>query len=176
MEEIIIRKVESKDAVGLVTLNNLVWRIAYKDIFPEEVFAERDEYAAKKIQNFDQIYYNGDDEICYVAETDGKIVGFVLGRIISDYDYFKNLGYADLQAVYILPEYQGRGVSSKFKNLFVNWAREHGATKFVIGVLKDNNKARKVYEKWGGKLDPHTEPFVKLGVGYEEVFYTYKLD
>jgi inosine/xanthosine triphosphate pyrophosphatase family protein len=45
----------------------------------------------------------------------------------------------------------------------------------VIGVLKDNHKARKVYEKWGGKLDNHEQPFVKLGVGYDEVFYTYEL-
>lgn len=45
----------------------------------------------------------------------------------------------------------------------------------MIGVLKENDKARKVYEKWGGKLDKYTQPFVKLGVGYDEVFYTYEL-
>lgn len=48
-------------------------------------------------------------------------------------------------------------------------------TKFVDGVLKDNHNARKVYEKWGGKLDEYTQPFVKLGVSYDEVFYTYDL-
>ena len=54
-------------------------------------------------------------------------------------------------------------------------AKSNGATKFVIGVLKDNHNAKKVYEKWGGKLDEYTQPFVKLGVGYDEVFYTYDL-
>ena len=68
------------------------------------------------------------------------------------------------------------GIGSKFKNIFVEWAKKHGATKYVIGVLKDNQNARKVYEKWGGKLDEYTQPFVKLGVGYDEVFYTYDLE
>ena len=36
-------------------------------------------------------------------------------------------------------------------------------------------KARKVYESWGGKLSEFEEDFVKLGVGYPEVFYTYDL-
>ena len=43
------------------------------------------------------------------------------------------------------------------------------------GVLKDNLKARAVYEKWGGVLDDYTQPIVKLGVGYDEVFYTYNI-
>ena len=60
--------------------------------------------------------------------------------------------------------------------MFEKWAKENGATKYVIGVLRDNYKARKVYEKWGGKLDEYVQPFVKLGVEYDEVFYTYNLE
>ena len=67
------------------------------------------------------------------------------------------------------------GIGTKFKNLFVDWAKENGATKFVIGVLKDNFKARRVYEKWGGKLDSYTQPFIKLGVEYDECFYTFEI-
>ena len=88
---------------------------------------------------------------------------------------FNERGFADLEAMYIYPEYQGLGIASRFKELFVNWAKSNGATKFVIGVLKDNVKARKVYEKWGGVLDDYTQPIVKLGVGYDEVFYTYNI-
>ena len=57
----------------------------------------------------------------------------------------------------------------------IDWVKENGANKFVIGVLKENHKARKVYEKWGGKLSSHTQNFIKLGVGYKEVFYTYEI-
>ena len=47
--------------------------------------------------------------------------------------------------------------------------------KYVIGVLKDNKKARAVYEKWGGKLSTYEEDFYKMGVAYKEVFYIYDL-
>ena len=60
--------------------------------------------------------------------------------------------------------------------MFEKWAKENGATKYVIGVLRDNHKARRVYEKWGGKIDKYVQPFVKLGVDYDEVFYTYDLE
>ena len=42
-------------------------------------------------------------------------------------------------------------------------------------MLKNNAKGRAVYENWGGKLDDYTKSFVKLGVGYEEVFYTFEI-
>ena len=78
-------------------------------------------------------------------------------------------------ALYIDTNYQGLGIGSSFKNIFEQWAIENGATQYVIGVLKDNVKARRVYESWGGKLSEVEEDFVKLGVGYSEVFYTYDL-
>ena len=76
----------------------------------------------------------------------------------------------------IYPKYQGLGVGTQFRKTFEKWARKNGATKYVIGVLKDNKKARKVYEAWGGLLSHHEQDFVRLGVGYPEVFYTYNLD
>ena len=129
----------------------------------------------KKIQKFDEIYYNDENQIVYVAEVDGKIVGLVVGRIGSGYEHFNKPGFSDLEAMYIHPDYQGYGIGSKFKNIFMEWAKSKGAIKFVLGVLKDNVNARKIYEKWGAKLDEHTQPFVKLGVGYDEVFYVYDL-
>ncbi len=175
MKNIIIRKVQSKDAEQFIKLRNFVWRIAYKDIFPEEVFVEKEARAEQEIKNFDNYYYNNNTKITYVAEDDGKIVGLIFGRIDSGYPYFDEKGFSDLEAVYIHPDYQGKGIGGKFKQIFINWAKENGATKFVIGVLKDNKPARIVYEAWGGTLSKHTQPFVKLGVGYEEVFYTYDL-
>ena len=39
---IVFRKVKKEDARGWYTLVNKVWRDAYKDIFPEEVFIEKE--------------------------------------------------------------------------------------------------------------------------------------
>ena len=54
-------------------------------------------------------------------------------------------------------------------------AKEKNADKYVIGVLKDNTKARKVYEAWGGTLVDYEHDFVVMNVGYPEAFYTYEI-
>ena len=169
-----MRKVRSDDARDWFILKNKVWRNAYHHIFPEEVFIEKDNQVEEKVKTFSDKIQNNNKTIAYVAEYNGKIIGIMYGSIKSSYEYF-NLEYADLIALYIDPKFQGFGIGNSFKDIFEKWAIENGATKYVIGVLKDNDKARKVYESWGGKLSEYEEDFVKLGVGYREVFYTYDL-
>ena len=170
-----IRKLVPKDAEQYVRLHNKVWRHAYKHIFPEQVFLDKEAKTQIKIDDFPNWINRSPQEINYAVEIGGKIVGCMSASLCSNYDYFKKDNYAELISLYVLPEYQGAGIGSKLKKVFVDWAKENGATKYVIGVLEDNFKARKVYEKWGGKLNEYTKPFVKLNVEYKEVFYTIEL-
>lgn len=170
-----IRKAIPEDAREFVELKNLVWRDAYKDILPEEVFVSQEAKAEKKISDFPNHFFNNDDKICYVAEANGKIVGIMAGKIKSSYPHFDEENYADLSMLYIHPEYQHMGIGTEFKNTFVKWAKENGANKFVIGVFKDNAPARKAYESWGGKLEPYQFSRQELGKNCKEVFYTYKI-
>ena len=172
-KDIVIRKVKPEDAVMWTDLGNKVWRIAYKDIFPEEVFIANEARNPKRIESFSRFIKNDDENIAYVAEYDGKVIALMNGKIKSGYEHFEDC--ADLEALYIDPEFQGKGIGTKLKDIFFNWAKENGATKVVFGVLKDNNKARKVYEAWGGTLSKFENGFVRLGVPYPEVFYTYDI-
>ena len=173
-DKIVFRMFKPEDSLEWFKLKNRVWRDAYKDIFPEEVFDEKDREVEEKAKGFAKKEHNSNENIAYVAEYEGKLVGLMSGSIKSTYDHFYD-EYADLIALYIDPEYQGLGIGTKFKNIFEEWAKKNGATKYVIGVLKDNHKARKVYESWGGKLDSYEQGFVKLGVSYPEVFYVVNL-
>jgi len=175
MGNILIREVKLEDANQYVSLKNLVWRSAYANIFPQEVFEDKDKNFERDVQDFVNIAYNDDTQINYVAEVDGEIIGLMFGKKESEYEYFAKLGYADLMAIYIHPDFQGYGIGNKFKNIFIEWAKKNSSRKFVIGVLKDNINARCVYEKWGGKLHRHTQPFVKLGMEFDEVFYVFDL-
>ncbi len=173
-ESINIRKVNEEDALNWFTLINKVWRDAYHHIFPEEVFIERENTINKKIGNFTNKMKNDNKNIAYVAEYKGELIGLMSGSITSSYEYFSD-EYADLIALYIHPKFQGKGIGTSFRNIFEKWAKENGASKYVIGVLKENTKARKVYESWGGKLSEHEQNFVQLDIGYPEVFYLYDL-
>lgn len=172
--DIKIRKVNQTDATKWFKFVNKVWRDTYKSIFPEEVFLEKEKNVEEKEKNFNQKICNDNKNIALVAEYKGEIIGIMCGSINSNYEHF-NLEYADLIGLYIDPDFQEKGIGSSFKKMFEEWARKNGATKYVVGVLKDNQKARVVYEKWGGKLSNYEEDFYKLGVAYKEVFYIYDL-
>lgn len=174
-KEVVIRKVVPSDAEQYVKLHNLVWKDAYKNIFPEEVFERREQRAEAVINGFSDWMSSSPEDIYYCAEVGGKLVGFMTATVHTKNEHFKDKNYAEIMGMYIHPDYQGLGIGSKFKNIFVEWAKAQGATKYLIGVLGDNHNARKVYEKWGGKLDKHTAPYVMLGKSYEEVFYTIDL-
>lgn len=163
-----------EDGKNWIVLVNKVWRDAYSHIFPEEVFIQNDNQLEEKVKTFNDNIKNDDKSIAYVCEYNGEIIGVMYASINSSYEYF-NLEYADLIVLYIHPQFQGYGIGSSFKKIFEQWAIENGASKYVIGVLKENLKARKVYELWGGKLSEYECDFVKLGIGYPEVFYTYDL-
>ena len=95
IKNIIFRKVNAKDAEEYIKLVDFVWRDAYKDIFPEEVFLDRESHFEEKLKNFDKIFYNDNIVFTYVVEYNNKIIGTLWGTMNSDYLYFKEKGYAD---------------------------------------------------------------------------------
>lgn len=174
MKAYIIRKITANDAEQFIRLGNLVWRSAYGDIFPEEVFVQREsEEIINKMKAGFAEHQLANDKIAYVAEVDGEIIGYLSGTLKSEYEYFGSRNYADLQAVYIHPKYQHMGLGKEFFDIFVFELKKRKIKSFVIGVLKDNQQARKAYKKWGGTLSEYTQPLVKKGIEYTEVYYTY---
>ena len=172
--EVKVRKANPEDARGWYTLVNRVWRDAYHHIFPEEVFLEKENNLETRIPSFKDWAKNDSESITYVAECDGEIIGIMCGAIRSHDEPFCS-EYADLGAMYVDPAFQGRGIGTAFRKIFEEWAGRNGASQYVIGVLKENQKARRVYEAWGGKLSEYEEPFVKRNVAYPVVFYTFRL-
>ena len=120
--EIKYRPVQKEDAYEWYTLLDEVWRDAYGHIFPKEVFDGRDYAREERVNGFTEDKYVGERKIAYVAECDGKIVGLIFGTLDTDYEYFKN-GYADLTALYVYPEYQGKGIGTALRDIFTEWAK-----------------------------------------------------
>ena len=113
-----IRKLEASDAEQYVKLHNLVWQHTYKDIFPNKVFEERESRTQARINGFADWLNDNPQQIGYVAEVDGVMVGFMNATIISNYEHFKECGYAELMGLYIHPDYQRMGIGSTFKKIF----------------------------------------------------------
>ena len=173
-QEITIEALKIADCYESKKVINSVWRDAYKHIFPEEVFDNKDrklQESAKKLENL----LKNDKIFGFIAKNDNKIVGVVIGAYESEYEHYASLGYSDLQIIYILPEYQKCGIGSKFFNLIKNVLKQNKKTKMVICALAENHIARSVYEKWGGKLDTYQKDYIVEGKSYKDVFYLFEL-
>ena len=85
----------------------------------------------------------------YVSEDNGKLFGFILFSIEKNSLINKLEKFGRINNIYINTEYQGKGISNKFKDIAFNWFRNKGINRFQLFVFQDNSHARKVYEKWG---------------------------
>ena len=170
-----IRKTKTKDLEDVTRLSDLVWRDAYSHIFPDSVFIKRESDIQKRVDFRKKRPLNAFGNINYVAEINGKIVGFMDGTLNCEYDHFKELGYAELCTMYINPCCQQMGIGTMFFNKFKADAKRLGAEKFVVGVLEENKKAQQVYEKWGGSLNEYKQTLNLSDQDYYEVFYTFEI-
>lgn len=135
-----IRKMEKEDIKQVQEVAKTSWNATYEGIIPLEIQ-----------RNFLNSAYN--DEMMqrrlevsslYVAETDGKVVGF------ANFSFVKEGGEAELGAIYLYPEHQGKGIGTALlregiKNL-------KNANSVYINVEKENNVGSTFYRAKGFKV------------------------
>lgn len=144
--DIKVRKVKPEDLEAVVSVE--------AECFPEAEAATRSSLQ-RRINTFPDSFY--------VAETDGKIVGFVNGCITNSktiYDeLFSDASLHDPDGAYqaifgldVIPEYRNQGLAAKLMDHFIKVARENGR-KGLILTCKEH--LLHYYAKFG---------FVNLGV------------
>jgi len=82
-------------------------------------------------------------EHTFVAEMDGRVVGYVSGRIYRS----TSIGHVANMAVH--PEYQGRGAGRKLLAAMIEHFRECGMRYARIETLEQNYKGRRFYPSVG---------------------------
>lgn len=130
------------------------WNDTYEGIIPEDVqnkFLESS-YSKKSLM------YRLENSHLWVAEVDGVIVGF------ANYSYLKKNGDVELGAIYLLPNYQGRGIGSAL--LQTGLSQINGMKRLILNVEKANEKALQFYKRKGFKFD----------LEFSEIFYGHVLN
>jgi GNAT superfamily N-acetyltransferase len=143
----IIRRAELKDAVGIAKVHVDSWKTTYKDIVPDD-FLNKLSYESRVPQWEDSI----PKSLVMVAEDEnGQIIGFSTGGIerTGNYEGYKG----ELYAIYILKEYQGKGLGTKLVKPIIDELKSMGIYTMLVIVLEDN-PSRHFYEKLGAeKID-----------------------
>lgn len=159
-EQITIRRARSEDAEALSRIKLQIWLDTYqnmdlgissKDIRAKDFLCK--ERIARRAEHM-----SVDDGINYtlVASTTTKIVGY--GRAV------KGDTWDEIVTLYVLPEWQGKGIGSKLLTDLLIWL---GPDRNVtLGVVLYNKKAIRFYKKFGfqqGKQVQHGKPTFPTG-------------
>ncbi|WP_342106871.1 GNAT family N-acetyltransferase [Methylobacterium sp. SI9] len=142
-----IRRAREADLGGLSKVFDASWREAYRGIIPG-VALER------LIASRDRAWWRGAlrrGRPIAVVETADRIVGYAAyGRTRS-----RALGTeAEIDELYLLPEYQGLGLGRRLFRAVRNDLADHGLTQLGVWSLEDNDRAGAFYEGLGGKTGP----------------------
>ena len=99
-----------------------------------------------------QIYisdFGKKDDICYVAEVEGNVVGAVWTRIINDYGHIDD--ETPSLSISLLKEYRNLGIGTKLMKQIILALKEKGYKQVSLSVQKVNNAVR-MFKKVGFEI------------------------
>jgi diamine N-acetyltransferase len=146
--EIIIRRVTMDDTAALAAISKQTFYDTFKDTctasdmdsFLKDYFNELQ--VKKELSNLNDFYF--------FAAIEGKPVGYI--RFMEDYLNFaviKKWKALELKRIYVIKEYQGKGVAQKLMDLVIDFATKEKYEVIWLGVWEHNLKAQKFYGKYG---------------------------
>lgn len=142
-EENLVRFATHADLPKIAFIARVTWDETYNDTIASEnrrVFLER----AYKPENLESAV-DASGHWFYVAELGGEVVGF--GHFLKR--YHPTQARAELVRLYVLPDYQNRGIGAAIiKTGFAALAKA-GIEQCFVSVQASNAMARKFYEQHG---------------------------
>jgi GNAT superfamily N-acetyltransferase len=146
------------------------WRAAYAHVFPAEFLAglSIDERAALAERLLAER-----SETIFVAELEGRVVGFASGGPSRDED--ADTAPGEVYAIYVEPGAWGRGAGRVLLERLEEALRGSGFDEATLWVLEDNPRARRFYDAAGWELDGGREIFSRGGVDAWEIRYRKRL-
>ena len=138
----------------LKTIQNLNYQLFEHDLVYDPLlkmdwpYTEGSEYFKKRI--------SGEEGVCFVAEVDGRIVGYLAGDLIKPYSYRTIRQQTELENTLVIEEYRSNGIGKLLIDEFVKWSKERGAERIKVSASSGNSLAIQFY-KGAGFADYATE-------------------
>jgi len=138
-----VRKANINDLGDIQNLNNSLFELEYNNYddtlklgWPLE--EEGEEYFKDMIEN----------NIVYVAETNGKIIGYLAGSISEQISYIIET-FAELDNMCVNEEYRRYGVGTLLMNEFKKYCKDNNIENIKVTASAKNTKAIQFYMKNG---------------------------
>lgn len=149
------------DCHALAALKGQVWQTTYRGIYPD---ASLDQYDVDHNRRILEGIV-ADPEIClYLAEEAGIPVGLMsCGRLFRPYPGFEQ----EVGLLYILKEYQRKGIGRGFLEIARCQAQAKGCDQFLVSVNSRNQPAIDFYLAMGGEIIAREEKQLRIRFGCE---------
>lgn len=167
MKNFLLRKAIPDDAYGISFVNAHTWYATYKWLIPDRFLESRINSIEEKAEKVRELIKNG-GKYLVVENTDKKEIIWMLIYWPSRNQNYPNSW--EINAIYILPEYQKLGIGKK---LFLAWIHELinlWYNNMIINILKGNN-AINFYKKYGGTVVWERSDEIGEITIYEDILY-----
>lgn len=165
----IFRRATAEDAVAVARLHARSWQATYRGLVPDEIIARVVREEATRAERFRELFADPDDERRgWVTTHQEAVVGMAISGPSHDPDASDRTG--EIEAIYLEPEFIGRGIGRSLLAHVANDLRDQGFEEATLWVLDSNTRARRSYEAAGWRFDGSTK-YERPGGVLHEVRY-----
>ena len=156
--EIKIREIEVEDYKELLDfMKKVKGETNFLRGYPNEIkmsYEDEKEYI-KKVKSSETSNY-------FVVIKNNKMIGCIgfNGNTARKMKHYGTIGIS------VLKEYWGRGIATTLLEKLISWSKEKGIKKINLDVFENNERAIKLYEKFGFKLEGCIEDGIFDGENY----------
>lgn len=141
-----IRIATDDDCRDLSKLKRRVWETTYRGIYPDE---KLDKYDIDLNENKFKDIIKQQSQKLFIVLNNSQIIGYMsYGKIMRAFNRYTH----DIGLLYLLKEYQGKGIGSNLFQFAKNQLKNEGVIEFIVSCNKYNLSAQQFYEKMGGKI------------------------
>jgi len=144
---VVIRKAESRDLESLGRLGAMLMRTHYA--FDKLRFLAPHEGVEHGYAAFLGSRIDSPDDVVLVAEKDGKVAGYLFAALepMSWKELRGPAGF--VHDVAVEESYRRNGIATMLMNAAMEWLRDHGAPRVVLGTAAPNKAAQSLFHRLG---------------------------
>lgn len=141
---ILIRKAQNNDFESVLRLSKALFD--HEDRFGHE-FNLNWTYGEKGQKYFLE-RFSDKNAIIFVAEVDGKVVGYIIG-FIHAYSARRKNPFCDIENIFIEEKYRKQGLGDKLIKRIIGIAKRRRVTRLRLSTIAQNELAIKFYKSHG---------------------------
>lgn len=141
----VIRKAQLEDLEAIRRLNHALFLWDYKHDsalntdWPLEEFGAN--YFRKRIKE--------ETGVCFVADEEGVLVGYVTGHVDTNIDPTDTLLRCELDNIYVNDASRGAGIGRQLVSALETWCKSNGAESMIVVAYSGNLDAIEFYKSYG---------------------------